>query len=340
MQIDGLFEFVYILLEKKQVTAKEMAERFGVSSRTIYRWVEALSASGIPLYAVKGRGGGIAISERYALDKTVLTEEERQAIVASVKALRTLSGTAESAADTQNTAVEKLSHLSAQQTDWIEVDFAPWSPEGQGVRERFGMLRDCILKKRQVAFDYFSVSGTHERRTVQPIKLVYRGQAWYLYGWCTARNAERYFKLSRMLNVRQTGRAASLPPPAESKAPADTKTPAASKTATAPKQPTEPKPSAVKPAEGAAPKPFIQVTVQVSAKLAYLFLDTFACTDVKAHENGSITAVFSAPNEAWLAGRLLSFGADLRIISPDPLRRAVQQLAQDVLSLYAQDRQD
>lgn len=340
MQMDELFEFVYILLDKKQVTAKEMAERFGVSIRTIYRWVESLSASGIPLYAVKGRGGGIAISERYALDKTVLTEEERQAIVASVKALNTLSGNAGSARDTQHTAAEKLSRLSAHETDWIEVDFAPWSPEGQGVRERFGMLRDCILKKRQVAFDYFSVSGTYERRTVHPMKLVYRGQAWYLYGWCTARKAGRYFKLSRMLNVTRTGRAASLPPPAESKAPADTKTPAASKTAAAPKQPAEPKPSAVKPAEGAAPKPFIQVTVQVSAKLAYLFLDTFACTDVKAHENGSITAVFSAPDEAWLAGRLLGFGADLRIISPDPLRRAVQQLAQDVLSLYAQDRQD
>lgn len=319
MQIDGLFEFVYILLDKKQVTAKEMAERFGVSIRTIYRWVESLSASGIPLYAVKGRGGGIAISERYALDKTVLTEEERQAIVASVKALNTLSGTAESAADTQNTAVEKLSHLSAQQTDWIEVDFAPWSPEGQGVRERFGMFRDCILKKRQVAFDYFSVSGTYERRTVHPMKLVYRGQAWYLYGWCTARKAGRYFKLSRMLNVRQTGLAASLPPPAESKAPATAESPVAG---------------------SAGPGEFIQITVRVSAKLAYLFLDTFACTDIETHGDGSITAVFSAPDEAWLAGRLLGFGADLRIISPDPLRRAVQQLAQDVLSLYAQDRQD
>ena len=49
MQIDQLFEFVYILIDKKQTTATEMAERFGVSTRTIYRWLDALSVSGIPV---------------------------------------------------------------------------------------------------------------------------------------------------------------------------------------------------------------------------------------------------------------------------------------------------
>ena len=97
MQIDQLFEFVYILIDKKQVTAKEMSEHFGVSVRTIYRWIEALSVSGVPLYSLKGRGGGIAISEKYALDKRILSEEERLAIVSSVKAFNSLSGNPASA---------------------------------------------------------------------------------------------------------------------------------------------------------------------------------------------------------------------------------------------------
>ena len=80
MQIDQLFEFVYILVDKKRVTAKKMSEHFGVSIRTIYRWMEALSVSGIPIYSLKGRGGGIAISDTYTLDKTLLSEEERLAI--------------------------------------------------------------------------------------------------------------------------------------------------------------------------------------------------------------------------------------------------------------------
>ena len=79
MQIDQLFEFVYILIDKKQVTAKEMSKHFGVSTRTVYRWLEALSLSGVPVYSLKGRSGGIAISENYKLDKTLLSEEERLA---------------------------------------------------------------------------------------------------------------------------------------------------------------------------------------------------------------------------------------------------------------------
>ena len=92
MQIDQLFEFVYILIDKKQTTATEMAKRFGVSTRTIYRWLDALSVSGVPVYSLKGRGGGIAISENYAMDKRILSEEERLAIISSVKALNSLSG--------------------------------------------------------------------------------------------------------------------------------------------------------------------------------------------------------------------------------------------------------
>ena len=76
MQIDQLFEFVYILIDKKQVTAKEMSKHFGVSTRTVYRWLEALSVSGVPVYSLKGRSGGIAISEKFAMDNTVLSEEE------------------------------------------------------------------------------------------------------------------------------------------------------------------------------------------------------------------------------------------------------------------------
>lgn len=57
MQINRLFEIVYLLLEKEQMTAKELAERFEVSTRTIYRDVEILSGAGIPVYMTKGKGG-------------------------------------------------------------------------------------------------------------------------------------------------------------------------------------------------------------------------------------------------------------------------------------------
>lgn len=307
MQIDQLFEFVYVLIDKKQVTAKDMAQRFGVSTRTIYRWMDALAVSGVPVYALKGRGGGIAISEQYAMDKTVLSEEERLAIVSSVKALNVLSGNPASVLNANIKAAEKLSNLVTTDTDWLEVDFAPWSPEGSGVRELFGTLRDSILKKRQVEFDYFTGDGRTEHRTVHPWKLVYRGQAWYLSGWCTARQAERFFKLSRMVNVIQTSNPATI-----------TKQDAKSDSATL----------------AAQTQPLVTISVNVSAAKAGFVLDTFACTRHQTQSDGSLTAAFTAPDTDWLISTLLSFGPDLKILSPEKVRKAVARLAEKTAELY------
>ena len=299
MQIDQLFELVYVLIEKKQVTAKEMAKRFGVSTRTIYRWVEALSVSGIPVYALTGRGGGIAISENYTLDKTVLSEEERLAVVSSVKALDSLSG---------GTTGEKLSRLVPNNTDWLEVDFSPWSPEGQGVRQLFGTLRECILKKRQVEFDYFGGNGKTEHRCVHPWKLVYRGQAWYLLGWCNKRKAERYFKLSRMVKVELTGRVANvMMEEVEYKENSDFKV--------------------------EQEIPLIKIKAKVSTEKAFYLLDSFACSETKTMSDGSLIVTFTAPDTDWLVGNLLGYGADLKIISPKRIRDEVIKLAEEVLKL-------
>lgn len=78
MQINRLFEIVYILLDKKTVTSGELAERFEVSTRTIYRDIEILSSAGIPVYMSKGKGGGISLLPDFVLNKAVITEEEKE----------------------------------------------------------------------------------------------------------------------------------------------------------------------------------------------------------------------------------------------------------------------
>ena len=307
MQIEELFEFVYILIDKKRVTAKEMAERFGVSSRTIYRWVEALSIAGIPIYSALGRGGGICISEKFALDKTVLSEDERMAIVSSVKALDSLG------AGTK--ASEKLSHLVTSDSDWLEVDFAPWSPEGSEVRALFATLRDSILKKRILTFDYFSSNGRMEKRTVHPWKLVFRGQAWYLLGWCDARKDERFFKLSRMRNLRQTGRKAcsrqELNGGEKSK-----------------------KDNYV----SAAKMPLIKIKATVSNEKIPILLDAFVCSELKIHRDKSASVTFTAPDSPWLCETLLSFGPSLKIISPFKIKKQIASLAEETSKLYESTR--
>ena len=73
MQIDRLFDIVYTLLRKKSATAAELAERFGVSKRTILRDIETLSVAGIPILTSPGKGGGVSISSSFVLDKAPLS---------------------------------------------------------------------------------------------------------------------------------------------------------------------------------------------------------------------------------------------------------------------------
>ena len=307
MQIDQLFEFVYILIDKKQVTAKEMSKHFGVSTRTIYRWIEALSLSGIPVYSLKGRSGGVAISENYKLDKTLLSEEERLAIVSSVKALESLSGNPASLVNANIKAAEKLSHLVQNDTDWLEVDFAPWSPEGSEVRNLFSILRNSILKKRQISFDYFTGDGRSERRTVHPWKLVFRGQSWYLFGWCTSRKAERFFKLTRMRNLMMTSKEANI---------------SINMAASQPAQP------------GEYSAPLIQVKAKITKeKISYL-MDSFICTEIKPQKNGYVNVTFIAPDTPWLYEILLSFGAQIKILSPAKLKNKIAETAEKISDLY------
>ena len=91
MQINRLFEIIYILLDKKTVTSKELAELFEVSSRTIYRDIETLSSAGIPVYMSKGKGGGISLLPGFVLNKAVITDEEKEDILSSLKAVNAVN---------------------------------------------------------------------------------------------------------------------------------------------------------------------------------------------------------------------------------------------------------
>ena len=72
MQINRLFEIIYLLLEKGSVTAAALAERFEVSVRTIYRDIDLLSGAGIPVYCSRGRGGGVSLLPDFVLDLSLI----------------------------------------------------------------------------------------------------------------------------------------------------------------------------------------------------------------------------------------------------------------------------
>ncbi len=153
MQINRLFEIVYILLEKEKVTARELAERFEVSARTIYRDIETLSGAGIPIYMSKGKGGGVSLLPGFTLNKAVITEGEKAEILSALKALDAVKP------EEKTTALRKMGSLLGESGyDWIEVDFGIWS-DRKREETLFNDIKRQSLKKGSFVFPMPTLKG-------------------------------------------------------------------------------------------------------------------------------------------------------------------------------------
>ena len=195
MKDNRLFRILYYILEKGKVTASELADKFEVSVRTIYRDIDSISSAGIPIYALQGKGGGIKIAEDFVLSKSLLSENEKQQIMSA------LQGLDNTAIQHENELLTKLSALfKMKNTSWIEVDFNNWQ-NNKLYEKTFNDIKSAILSKNIVSFTYFSSNEKETSRRVKPVRLLFKGQDWYLYALCLLRNDFRYFKLSRIKNL-------------------------------------------------------------------------------------------------------------------------------------------
>ncbi len=187
-----LFRIVYYLLQNGKATAPELAQKFEVSIRTIYRDIDALSSAGIPIYATQGKGGGISILNDYTLDKSLLSEQEQEQMLTALQGMTATIG---------KNSSELLTKLSAlfqiKSTNWIDVDFSDWTHRAPQ-QDIFNIIKEAIFQKKVISFCYFSGKGNKEKRTVKPIQLVFKSKSWYLYSFCLLRNDYRFFKLTRI----------------------------------------------------------------------------------------------------------------------------------------------
>ena len=195
MKDNRLFRILYYILEKGKVTANELADKFEVSVRTIYRDIDSISSAGIPIYALQGKGGGIEIAEDFVLSKSLLSENEKQQIMSA------LQGLDNTTIQRENELLTKLSALfKMKNTSWIEVDFNNWQ-KNKMYEKTFDDIKSAILSKNIISFTYFSSNGKETDRSVKPVRLLFKSQDWYLYALCLLRNDFRYFKLSRIKNL-------------------------------------------------------------------------------------------------------------------------------------------
>ena len=196
MQINRLIEITVILLNKNIVTAKELAEKFQVSTRTIYRDIEVLSSSGIPVYMSKGKGGGISLLEGYSINKTILSDSDKQSLIVALKTLQSIKYPEVSS------VIDKISFMfnKGELENWVEIDFSRWGSNfNEG--DKFTYIKNAILNNKLIKFSYVNSIASESKRIIEPMKLIYKGQAWYLYGYCRLKEDLRMFRISRIKDL-------------------------------------------------------------------------------------------------------------------------------------------
>ena len=196
MKMERLIGILSILIQRKKVTAPELAEQFEVSRRTIQRDIESLCRAGIPITTSQGASGGISIMEGYRVDRTLLTAPEMQAILAGLRSLDSVS-------DTRRYAqlMEKLSagtgelmsngaHMLIDLSSWYKTSLPP----------KIELIQKAIEQHHTIRFTYFSPKE-ESMRTAEPYYLVFHWSTWYVWAWCQMRKDFRLFKLNRMTEL-------------------------------------------------------------------------------------------------------------------------------------------
>ncbi|MBU9746114.1 helix-turn-helix transcriptional regulator [Diplocloster agilis] len=300
MQISRLFEMVYLLLERKNMTASELARRFEVSTRTIYRDVDTLAQAGIPIYTSKGKNGGIRLMEDFVLNKSVLSEEEQKQILTSLQSMNAIK------IDGVQPVLSRLAALfGKERTDWVQIDFSWWNPENS-VSGRFEQIKQAIFSEQIVEFDYSGMNGECDRRIVEPVKLVFKGADWYLLAFCRLRQDFRFFKLSRMEHV-------------------DVQT-----ETFIPKTPPDFEDSGKREAYGKR----VQVEVRIAPEMAYRVYDEFSSTQRKRLEDGSFLVSFEMVENDWMYGYFLAYGPYLEVLNPAGVRREFCRRLKKIMQIY------
>ncbi|HMR18789.1 MAG TPA: YafY family protein [Sphingobacterium sp.] len=201
-RFDRILAIFMYLQAKPLVTAGELADKYGVSLRTVYRDIRSLIAAGVPIYGEAG--SGYALVQGYKLPPLQFTKEEALSFVAAEKLInkyadKQLSGSF-------NTGLHKIKAIlrSAEKQD---VEFAddkllvrgPDQFVNANVQDGLSILIDSVVSKKCVQIHYLKPSETEiEVRRIEPIGVFVDNNFWYVMAYCHLRKDVRQFRLDRI----------------------------------------------------------------------------------------------------------------------------------------------
>jgi predicted DNA-binding transcriptional regulator YafY len=308
MKLERLISIIYRLLNNEIVSASELAAKYKVSQRTIYRDIDIICAAGIPVVSYQGVNGGYGIMEAYKMDKSLLGSYDVSSLVTVLNSLSKVFND-DRAAET----IHRLQTVeNGDRAPTMTMDIGSWRAYNDFLR----LLRTAIMDRFVVKFEYINAKNERAARVVEPVNLSYKFDTWYLYGYCRTRKDYREFKLSRIAELDSTEEKFHNKHEARNEDSAR---------------------------YSGGGERTTEVVLRVSADSLAQSLDTFSGAEKSFNEDGSLTLVlrvfrdYRDPRDShydWIVSRILSFGASIEVIEPPELRRYVKERIEVMLERY------
>lgn len=296
MKIDRLMTIIVILLNRKKVTARELAERFEVSIRTIYRDIDTIDLAGIPIISYPGQNGGFGIMENYKLSHQLLTPSNLCSL------MTTLSGINQSLDDSElDASIEKFRTLIPEDQadafnfhkDQLIIDMPSWANSTKE-KETIKKLRAAISQHHLVKIEYRNYQSQVSSRVIEPMTIIFKGYTWHLFAYCRLKADFRVFKISRIKHIqieeeKYSRRASRYQDIIASKEESQT----------------------------------LHITFKFQPQVRSRVEDIFTEDNIQVLKDGTLIVTASFPNHEWVYSLILSFGEHVEILGPELVKHSI-----------------
>ncbi|WP_159881542.1 helix-turn-helix transcriptional regulator [Paenibacillus puerhi] len=311
MKLQRLLGITMLLLSRKRVGAQEMADRFEVSLRTIYRDIEAINAAGVPIASFAGVDGGFEIMDQFRIERQIVTCDDLSSMVTALKGMQ--STLQDQQMDDLLTKITALIAKSEQnrieeEGEQLIIGVNPWMTRVEEFKEKLAELRLAAKKRNVVWLTYDSFEGDTRVRAVEPIGLAWKGSAWYLYAYCRLRQACRTFKLSRIRQLRMDMEVF-------------------------PRRPERLEDLDARWGQREA-QSYITMVLRFHPRVRVRVEEYFGSEQVKVEEDGSLLVRSEHPADAYLNGMILSYGPHVQVLEPRSLAEEISGQARRIVELY------
>lgn len=311
MRIDRLLGIVVLLLNRERISARLLADKFEVSIRTIYRDIESINMAGIPIISHAGNNGGFGIMDNYKIDRQVLSLNE---MISIVTALKGVSSTI-TENDYDNVSEKILSLVPDDKKQEMQerfeeliIDIVPWGYK-EIAKTYIKEIQQAISNKKLIRFKYRNNRQEEVTRIVEPMTLVFKGYAWYLFGYCKKRSDYRIFKLVRMnelITTHESFKRRNSRYQEFMKLPVNTTNK-------------------------------VDLVLWYSKEVMPMVEEYYDESCINYNNDGSAVVKLSLPEDEWLYSILLSSGENVKVIKPEHIAKKIKERAKKILANYEHD---